>query len=514
MKNLRTLNWQLILVSCIAIFNVAFHLVFSNNMGYHRDELLYFSLGQHPAAGYETVPPLIGLSAWLIQILVGYSVYAVRLLPALFSGLMIFLVADMAKQMGASGYGSFMAAVGLTISIFFMRSFSLFQPVFLEITLWSVCIWLVIKFINTKKDNLLIFFGIAAGTALMNKYLAIVLFAGLIVIIPFTEYRVIFRRKSFYAGILAGLIVFIPNIVWQVSRGFPVFGHMSELYDKQLVHMDAPLFLTEQIMMPFAGSVFTVAGLLFLLFSKAGNKYRFLGFLSLFVIAVLMLLKGKGYYTLGVFPLLIAAGAVLYDKLIKNITVRLLVPLILVVITVPVVPNGIPVLNKEGMVAYFKKLEDKYGIDSGRRFEDGSIHSLPQDYADMLGWDELTAIAAGVYNGIEDKKACFIYCDNYGQAGAITIIGKKYCLPEAVSFHESFKYWFPEKFNPEITKLIYINSEEPGEDIYMVFKKVTKMGSIADEYAREFGTSVYLCEEPTGIFNSFWTKRTSEIVRR
>ena len=69
-------------------------------------------------------------------------------------------------------------------------------------------------------------------------------------------------------------------------------------------------------------------------------------------------------------------------------------------------------------------LEDKYGIDVGRRFEDGSIHSLPQDYADMLGWEELTYITNKAYQMIGDKKASFIYCENYGQAGAITIIGK------------------------------------------------------------------------------------------
>ena len=82
-------------------------------------------------------------------------------------------------------------------------------------------------------------------------------------------------------------------------------------------------------------------------------------------------------------------------------------------------------------------------MDLGRRFEDGSIHSLPQDYADMLGWEEMTALAAKAYNMIGDKESAFIYAENYGEAGAITVIGKKYGLPEAVSFNESFQYWAP-----------------------------------------------------------------------
>ena len=52
-----------------------------------------------------------------------------------------------------------------------------------------------------------------------------------------------------------------------------------------------------------------------------------------------------------------------------------------------------PVYKKDGLIKYFNNLEKKYGMDLGRRFEDGSIHSLPQDYADMLGWEEMTALA-------------------------------------------------------------------------------------------------------------------------
>ena len=137
------------------------------------------------------------------------------------------------------------------------------------------------------------------------------------------------------------------------------------------------------------------------------------------------------------------------------------------------------------------------------RFEDGSIHSLPQDYADMLGWEELTGIAAEAWNMIDDKNSAFIFCENYGYAGAVTIIGKKYGLPEAVSFNESFRYWIPLVFDPDITSAVYINGEV-GEDIGQIFGKVTRVGSISNPLSREFGTSVWLLEEPLGSFNSYW----------
>jgi hypothetical protein len=111
---------------------------------------------------------------------------------------------------------------------------------------------------------------------------------------------------------------------------------------------------------------------------------------------------------------------------------------------------------------------------------------------------------------IGDKKASFIYCENYGQAGAITIIGKKYGLPEAVSFNESFRYWIPLKFDPDITSFVYINGKL-GKDVQMLFNKITLVGKISNPDAREYGTSVYLCENPNSSFNVFWTNRLKRL---
>jgi hypothetical protein len=54
-------------ITVIALFSVLIHLLVYRNLEYHRDELLYFSLGLHPAFGYATVPPMIGWIAWLMQ---------------------------------------------------------------------------------------------------------------------------------------------------------------------------------------------------------------------------------------------------------------------------------------------------------------------------------------------------------------------------------------------------------------------------------------------------------------
>lgn len=494
----------------IALLNVVMHLSVAYNLEYHRDELLYFSLGEHPDFGFATVPPMIGWLAWLLQQLLGHGLFAVRILPALMSGVMIFLVAGIAKNLGGSKYAELLAAVGFTVAGFALRTFSLFMPVFLDVFFWTLIIFIVIRYINSDNDKYLIYFGIVAGLSVMNKYLIGVLFVGLLVIILFTRYRTVFAKKMFWLGIAAGFLICLPNIVWQFVHNLPVINHLSELERTQLVNVDRVTFLLEQLMMGAMASVLSVAGLLFILINRKVAKYRFLGFLMLFVIISLMLLRGKSYYTIGIYPFLFAAGAVSYDLILKKPWSRIALPALLILLTWPVLPMGLPIYKSKGLVKYFSVVENKYGVVVGRRFEDNSIHSLPQDYADMIGWEELTRIADSAYNMIEDKKAAFIYCENYGQAGAITIIGKKYGLPQAVCFSESFRYWFPHEFNPDITSMVYIN-DEPGDDVKGFFRVITKIGSISDPDAREFGTGVFLCQEPVDSFNKFWKDRIKKL---
>ena len=77
--------------------------------------------------------------------------------------------------------------------------------------------------------------------------------------------------------------------------------------------------------------------------------------------------------------------------------------------------------------------------------ENDDIHSLPQDYADMLGWKELAAKVAKVYQNLppSEREQVYIHCDNYGEAGALNFYGRHYNLPEAHSLNSSYILWTP-----------------------------------------------------------------------
>jgi hypothetical protein len=302
-------------------------------------------------------------------------------------------------------------------------------------------------------------------------------------------------------------LITLPNLIWQFANDLPVIGHMQALNDNQLVYVDRIGFLMDQLLMTFSVCFLVLIGFVSLLRKR---QYRYIAIASAIVLLVLFILQGKSYYTMGLFPALIAAGSVAIEKHTSNKIVKFIVPAFIVLLTLPALPMGLPIYPEAKLVNYFQKLEDKYGLEIGRRFEDGTVHSLPQDYADQLGWEELTLITNRAYQRIVEKDKVVIYAENYGQAGAIAVIGKKYGLPEPVSFHESFFYWAPDQFDPSIEYMIYIN-DALGDDVASAFNKIEVAGEITNINAREYGTTVYVCSKPRIPFIELW-KRARERV--
>ena len=128
----------------------------------------------------------------------------------------------------------------------------------------------------------------------------------------------------------------------------------------------------------------------------------------------------------------------------------------------------------------------------------------------MIGWEELTANVNKAYQQVPDKNSCLIFCENYGQAGAVTVLGKKYGLPQPVSFCESFYYWAPKDLPVEIKSVIYVNNDL-SEDLSDIFLDIKVIGRINDPLSRETGTTVYLYQKPGRSFNDFWRKIITEV---
>ncbi|MCB0612734.1 MAG: glycosyltransferase family 39 protein [Phaeodactylibacter sp.] len=486
---------------------LAIHLYANALWGFHRDEFLYLSLGCHLDWGYWSNPPLIGWVSALWQGAIGDSPFAFRLFPMLVSCALMVLVVLMARELGAGRYGQFLAGVAMLLTPANLRPGMLFQPVVPDIFFWALLAYLVIRYINTGHKRDILFFGLAFGLSFLNKYatgFALLGFACALLLSPYR--RVLWSREAGLAALIA-LALILPNLLWQSRHGFPVVAHMQGLAENQLVNVRIWDFLTSQLFMNMSVIPVWVAGLAWF-FHPTNRRYRVMGWYFVLVFMLLLLLRGKPYYTLGLYPMLIAAGGVWWENALQRAWLRVALPLLILLILLPALPLGLPVLPLPQMRKYCAYLTDKVGFDGPMRWEDGQIHPLPQDYADMLGWEELGQLAIRACREAEGE-SLLLYCENYGEAGAVDYYGRGQGIPAAISFSDSYRLWLPHSTSAQT--LVYIN-DELGEDVNRLFADIRLIGAIRNPNARERGTSVYLCRQPRQSLGKFWASRVKAVL--
>jgi hypothetical protein len=444
----------------------------------------------------------------------GDSPFAIGFFPALIGALSVIVIALIVKELDGGKWAIVMACSAFILSPAFLRSNTFLMPVSFDQFAWLLSGYFIVKLVQSQNPKYWMHLGVVWGLAFLNKY-AIVFFAlAFLLALLLTPNRSLIRSKYFVIGFLLGFLIILPNLIWQHNHNWPVIGHMEELRRTQLVNVSVSSFLLLQILMNLHAVIVWLLGLLFFLFGQAGKKYRLVGLTFLFTIFILMLLSGKHYYTLGVYPVLFAAGGVAMEKYFVE-KLRFLKPAVLalmLLIFLPVIPYSLPVLPLDKMAAY-AQASQKFGLEGALMWEDGRIHALPQDYADMTGWRELAEIVIRTYRGLNEteKAHSVIYAENYGQAGAIKYYGKKHGLPEPVSFHETFVLWAPDSTN--LTTLIYVN-DELGEDIQHLFGEITLAGQVNNIHFRENGVQVYLCRQPQNGFAKFYQEKVGFLKSR
>lgn len=496
MENTKT-SWfnRNAIILAFVIIKLLIHFLTNHNYGFHRDEFLYLAEGDHLDWGYLEVPPFISIIAFIVNNLLGSSIEAVRLFPTLFGAAIVALTGLMAREMGANRFGEFLACFAILFSVVFLRVSLLFQPVIVEVFFWTLFGYLLIRYINEGKTKWLIYLGIAFGLGMMTKYSSAFFILSMVVAMLFTKERKLVVNKYFWISAGIAFLIFLPNLIWQYSYNFPVVHHMKELRDTQLVNVKPVNFLVDQLLMNFTTLPVVLFGFYWLIKEP---KYRLIGLTALFTILLLLVTSGKSYYTIGVYPMVIAGGAVFIERVTNSKRTYWLRPALLVSVLIllyPLLPITVPYLSLPQMIEYKNKMVSK-GLDSPFRWEDGKVHELPQDYADMFGWDEMAEKAAKVYHSLppEEQKQTIVFCGNYGFAGALHHYRKQYGLPEIHSLNASFMLWMPP--NPSFKTMIYIDYVKEDEDAFHLFKSVKKMGEVTNPYAREKGTGVYLLQQP------------------
>jgi|GEM_PF-4934477 len=211
-------------------------------------------------------------------------------------------------------------------------------------------------------------------------------------------------------------------------------------------------FLKEQLLFFYPSIFILVAGLIGLLRAEEFKNFRFLFWTEVFTLAIFTWFQAKGYYALGLYPILLAFGSVWIERLLnknpdpiisseaRNLSFwkRILKPILLIIpplLFLPAFTLIHPVYSPERLM---KDPPDytKLGLN---RWEDGKVHPIPQDFADMLGWSERAHLVDSEYSLTPKDGRTMVLCDYYGEAGAINYYSK---IPEleALTMNADYLY--------------------------------------------------------------------------
>jgi hypothetical protein len=504
---------EFLFILIFTLLKLALHFTANSNFGYHRDEFLYKALGEHPGWGYKEVPPFIAGVSWLSSNLFGDSVFAARLLSTLCGALIVYLTGLTVLALGGKRFAISVASLAVIISPAFLASGYLLQPVVFDQFFWVLAAYLLIRHIKTRQNRFLYFFGIAAGAGMLNKYSLAFYLLALFIGLVLTPQRKIFLNKAWLAAIGIALIIFLPNLTWQLSHDLPVIRHMKELRETQLNFIDPIDFILQQFLVHATASIIWICGLIYLFASRTLKPFRGFGYAYIIVILLLILLQGKSYYSFGAYPVLFAFGGIAFSRFLLRfqkgwkytaVTAILLPSAVFIPIVVPILPF-------DTTLKFFQFTANRMKIRFPLKWEDLKFHATTQDYADMLGWEELAIAASKCFNRIpeDQRRSATLFASNYGQAGALDHYRKKYRLPETVCLSSSYALWSPDTIST--MHFIYIDDEYP-DDLKPMFREMTKIGEVQNPYAREKGTAVYLFSYPLRNLNPAYKAHRQEAL--
>jgi hypothetical protein len=456
----------------------------------HRDEFLHLDQAKHLDWGYHSVPPF---TSWISRIILqlGNSVFWIKFFPAMFGAMTIIVVWRIVEDLNGTLYAGTLAAIGLIFSSL-LRLNMLFQPNSSDIFFWTLLLYSVFKFIQTTNPGWIYLSAISFAIGFLNKYNIVFCLAGLMPAVLFSPYSTMYRSKHFYIAALLALILITPNLLWQYHHNFPVITHMRELHETQLRKIPRIDFLREQIYL-FSGGLLLIGAALISIFTiSVFRKYKLLAYSFGLTLLMFFLLRAKGYYAYGLYPILFAFGAVYWERLFSNrkAWLRPLPFIFILIMFIPLYNSALPIKKPEAFfdITRFNKLNSKY------TWEDGKEHLIPQDFADMLSWKELADKVEAVYATLPDKNGTLIIADNYGQAGAINYYSGM--ETDAVSFNADYINWF--ELKKPIKSVVYVitKGDRMPTKFLFLFQHLDYKAEIKNKYAREYGTKIYVLSDP------------------
>jgi 4-amino-4-deoxy-L-arabinose transferase-like glycosyltransferase len=473
--------------------------------GIHRDEFLYLAMGQHLRFWCMDFPPAIAVLAKVARSLFGDTLFAVRFFPAIAGTFLLVLTGLNTRELGGGRFAQGLAMFALLLGSLFLRPATLFQPVVWDQLWWTLGFFALIKIAQSSARRWWLLLGVAGGLGLLTKF-SIGFFAlGVLVAMLLSSQRVALATRWPYLAVLVALLVGSASIVGQIRLDFPVVIHMRELQTEQLQRVSFAEFLAGQVLMLGPTILLAVAGLGGLLAARALRPYRVVGWTCVASFLVLLFLHGKAYYIGPIYPTLFAAGAATIET-IPGRWRRVVGVLMIVLIAgwgAGGLPFGLPIVPPPQMARYAAAWGGKAAVTTNR----GTTLALPQDYADMLGWEKQVSAVARVYESLPpDKRAqAVLVARNYGEAGALEFFGPRHGLPRRVLLPGNHLLWPPPADKScDVAVTLGISTEDLGR----FFLSVNLVTRFDNSWMVEEERNVPICvaETPYRSIDEAWSR--------
>jgi hypothetical protein len=467
--------------------------------GYFRDELYYLDMARHLDSGYVDAAPLIAVYA-KVALLLGGSLAALRILPALAGTALVALTMLIAREFGGGRYAQFLTGLAVLMcpGLLVMDSLltmNAFEPLF-----WMGCVLVVARILRTGDSRLWLWFGVLAGLGLENKHSTLFFGFAVTVALLLTPLRREFLKPWIWIAGAIALALFLPNLIWQVQRHFPTLEDLENVRREGKNVVLGPVAFTVQQIVATHPILFLVwlAGLVWLLRDKSR---RVLGVTFVVFFVAMQLAHAKDYYLFPIYPMLFAAGAVAIERWLaaRAAWTNAAVVAFILLATLPTLPLATWMLSPEGYIAYTQAL----GFTPPKQ----EVHHaglLPQPIGDQFGWPELAREVAGIYNSLppEERAKTGIYAGNYGEAGAVNFFGPQYGLPRAMSRHQNHWFWGPptEDYRNLILLQFSLDAVRERCTSWQAFDHYHRFG-MAEE-----NTPIYLCRGVKIDLRKVWSQ--------
>jgi 4-amino-4-deoxy-L-arabinose transferase-like glycosyltransferase len=493
-RRLRFNDTRLLLL--LAFLGGITHILLNGQYGFHRDELDIIMNARQLAWGYVAYPPLTPFIARIGLELFGNSLQGLRLFSAIAQGFVMFLAGMMARDMGARRSAQAMTAIAAFIAPVALMSGTLIQYMAFDYLWWVLVSFFLVRLLATDDPRYWIGIGAAIGLGMMTKFTLAFFVAGLLVAVIPTPTRKFLRTRWLWLGAAVALIIFLPNLIWQFQHGFISINFLSAIHVRDIQWGRTDGFLVEQLYTttnPFSLPLW-VAGLAACLFAAAMKQFRPLAWMFLTTFVLLMVSRGRGYYTAPAYVMLLAAGSAWFEQWVGSRSektrrvflaamwsLQIVGTLVGIMLMKPIAPINSPL---------WKVTSDING-----------------EIVEMVGWQDLTSQVAEIYQNLpeSEKTRAVILAGNYGEAGALDLYGPKYALPRVISGANSL--WFRGFGEFEPATVVVVGFERGYADNF--FKKCESVGVVKNSYnvkneETSRHTGLYICREPRKPWGELW----------